>query len=59
MTRSRKDLSSTQIATSYQREFGKTLQQRVAEQREPFAIAQADTAHEIFHTLEIPVVSNQ
>jgi hypothetical protein len=59
MPRSRKDLSSTQIATTYQREFGKALQRRVVEQREPFAIAQADTAHEIFHTLDIPVVANQ
>jgi benzoyl-CoA reductase subunit B len=57
--RSRKDLSSTRAATSYQREFGKTLQRRVVEEREPFAIAQADTAHEIFHTLGIPVVTNQ
>lgn len=57
--RSRKDLSSTQIATRYQRDFGKTLQQRVVQNREPFAIAQADTAHEIFHTMDIPVVTNQ
>jgi len=59
MSRSRKDLSSTQAATAYQREFAKSLQQRVVEAREPFAIAQADTAHEIFHTLGIPVVTNQ
>jgi hypothetical protein len=57
--RSRKDLESTRIATSYQREFVKTLQQRVVVDREPFAIAQADTAHEIFHAMDIPVVSNQ
>lgn len=57
--RSRKDLRSTAIATSFQREFAKTLQQRVVERREPFAIAQADTAHEIFHALDIPVLSNQ
>lgn len=57
--RSRKDLESTSLATRYQRDFGKTLQQRVVEQREPFAIAQADTAHEIFHALDIPVVTNQ
>ena len=57
--RSRKDLASTQAATSYQRGFGKTLQERVVNNREPFAIAQADTAHEIFHALDIPVVTNQ
>jgi benzoyl-CoA reductase subunit B len=59
MTVSRKDLVSTALATGYQREFAKTLQERVVRNREPFAIAQADTAHEIFHTLDIPVVSNQ
>src|SRR5690606_40001410 len=26
---------------------------------EPFAVAQADTPHEIFHALDIPVVTNQ
>jgi benzoyl-CoA reductase subunit B len=57
--RSRKDLESTRAATTYQRDFVKTLQQRVVVDREPFAIAQADTAHEIFHAMDIPVVSNQ
>ncbi|HKU44706.1 MAG TPA: 2-hydroxyacyl-CoA dehydratase family protein [Polyangiales bacterium] len=57
--RSRKDLESTRLATSFQREFAKTLQTRVVQNREPFAIAQADTAHEIFHTLDIPVIANQ
>jgi hypothetical protein len=31
----------------------------VIDDGEPFAIAQADTPHEIFHTLDIPLVSNQ
>jgi hypothetical protein len=57
--RSRKDLSCTQDATAYQREFVQTLRERVVERGEPFAIAQADTAHEIFHVMDIPVVSNQ
>jgi benzoyl-CoA reductase subunit B len=54
-----KELASTRAATAHQREFVKTLQKRVTEDREPFAIAQADTAHEIFHVMGIPVVSNQ
>ena len=29
------------------------------ERGEPFAVAQADTPHEIFHAMDIPVVSNQ
>lgn len=57
--RSRKDLESTRAATRFQREFIQALQKRVIVDREPFAIAQADTAHEIFHAMEIPVVSNQ
>jgi benzoyl-CoA reductase subunit B len=57
--RTRKDLASTGAATTYQREFVQNLQQRVVRDREPFAIAQADTAHEIFHAMDIPVVSNQ
>jgi len=57
--RSRKDLSSTALAMAHQREFAKTLQKRVVQDREPFAIAQADTAHEIFHTLDIPLLTNQ
>jgi benzoyl-CoA reductase/2-hydroxyglutaryl-CoA dehydratase subunit BcrC/BadD/HgdB len=57
--RSRKDLACTAEATAYQREFVKTLKQRVIDRGEPFAIAQADTAHEIFHVMDIPVVSNQ
>jgi len=31
----------------------------VVDRGEPFAVAQADTPHEIFHALDIPVVSNQ
>jgi benzoyl-CoA reductase subunit B len=57
--RSRKDLECTSAATAHQRAFVQTLQQRVARDHEPFAIAQADTAHEIFHVLDIPVVTNQ
>jgi benzoyl-CoA reductase subunit B len=57
--KSRKDLRCTADATAYQRTFVQNLQQRVVRDREPFAIAQADTAHEIFHVLDIPVVSNQ
>ena len=31
----------------------------MVERGEPFAVAQADTPHEIFHAMDIPVVSNQ
>jgi benzoyl-CoA reductase subunit B len=57
--RSRKDLECTAAATAYQRSFVADLKRRVVDDGEPFAIAQADTPHEIFHTLDIPLVSNQ
>ena len=57
--RGRKDLESTAAATAYQKAFGAELRERVVERGEPFALAQADTPHEIFHAMDIPVVSNQ
>ncbi len=41
------------------RAFGADLKRRVVDEGEPFAIAQADTPHEIFHAMDIPLVSNQ
>ncbi len=57
--RSRKDLACTAAATAYQRAFVKDLQERVVERGEPFAVAQADTPHELFHVMDIPLVTNQ
>jgi hypothetical protein len=57
--RTRKDLACTAEASAYQKAFGAELRQRVVEAGEPFAVAQADTPHEIFHALDIPLVSNQ
>ena len=57
--RSRKDLQSTRAATLHQRNFVKDLQRRVVDAGEPFAVAQADTPHEIFHVMDIPLVTNQ
>ena len=57
--RSRKDLACTADATAHQRQFVSDLRRRVIDNGEPFAIAQADTPHEIFHTLDIPLISNQ
>jgi benzoyl-CoA reductase subunit B len=58
-TRGRKDLACTADATAYQKAFGAQLREQVVERGEPFAVAQADTPHEIFHAMDIPVVSNQ
>ncbi len=57
--RSRKDLSCTSDATAYQRNFAKVLKQQVIEEGQPYVIAQADTPHEIFHVMDIPLITNQ
>jgi hypothetical protein len=55
----RKDLACTAAASAFQKTFGAELRERVVERGEPFAVAQADTPHEIFHAMDIPIVSNQ
>lgn len=57
--RSRKDLECTSVATAYQKAFGAELKRRVVDEGEPFVVAQADTPHEIFHAMDIPLVTNQ
>jgi benzoyl-CoA reductase/2-hydroxyglutaryl-CoA dehydratase subunit BcrC/BadD/HgdB len=53
------ELDCTAAAKAYQKAFGAELRERVVERGEPFAVAQADTPHEIFHAMDIPVISNQ
>jgi len=57
--RSQKVLACTAEATAYQKAFGQELRRRVVEDREPYAIVQADTPHELFHTMDIPIITNQ
>lgn len=57
--RSRKLLASTAEASAYQKRFGADLRRRVVDDGEPFAIVQADTPHEIFHVMDIPIITNQ
>src|SRR5690606_12028610 len=52
-------LECTAAAKAYQKAFGAELKSRVVDGGEPFAVAQADTPHEIFHAMDIPIVSNQ
>jgi len=59
MSRSRKDLECTAAATAYQRAYGAELKRRVVDNGEPFVVAQADTPHEIFHVMDIPLITNQ
>lgn len=55
----RRELESTVAAKNFQKAFAAELRERVVERGMPFAVAQADTPHEIFHAMDIPVVSNQ
>ncbi len=57
--RSRKDLACTAVANAYQKSFAADLKRRVVDEGEPFAIVQADTPHEIFHAMDIPIITNQ
>jgi benzoyl-CoA reductase/2-hydroxyglutaryl-CoA dehydratase subunit BcrC/BadD/HgdB len=57
--RSHKRLACTTEATGFQKAFGQELKRRVVDEGEPFAVAQADTPHEIFHAMDIPVIANQ
>jgi len=57
--RSRKDLACTAEATAWQKAFGAELKERVVTRGESFVLAQADTPHEIFHVMDIPLVTNQ
>ena len=57
--RSTKLLRSTGEANAHQKAFIQTLRKRVVEDGEPFAIVQADVPHEVFHAMDIPMVTNQ
>jgi benzoyl-CoA reductase/2-hydroxyglutaryl-CoA dehydratase subunit BcrC/BadD/HgdB len=57
--RSRKDLACTAVANAYQKSFAADLKRRVVDEGEPYAIVQADTPHEIFHAMDIPIITNQ
>ena len=52
-------LQCTAEALAYQRHYAADLRRRVIEQGEPFVVAQADTPHEIFHAMDIPLITNQ
>ncbi len=56
--RSVKQLRSSVEAAAYQKEWFKKTRERISE-GDPFALAQADTPHEIFLTMDIPVVPVQ
>jgi benzoyl-CoA reductase subunit B len=54
-----KQLASTVEAAEHQKRAFGALRQAVFEQREPYAIVQADVPFEIFQVMGVPAVSNQ
>ena len=55
---SQERLKSSVEAAAYQKEWFKNTRE-IINRGEPFALAQADTPHEIFLTMDIPVVPVQ
>jgi len=56
---SEKQLACTKVASDYQRAWFADLRKTVFEDRQPYAIVQADMPLELFSLLGMPVVSNQ
>lgn len=52
-------LQATQMAREYQKQWFADFRRSVLESRTPYVIADAVTPHEIFHAMDIPVVSMQ
>ena len=59
MNRENGELACTALAKAHQKAFAAELEQHVVGRGDPFVVAQADTPHEIFHAMDIPVVTNQ
>ena len=54
-----KQLESTAAAAAFQKQWFAELRRRVFDERQPYALVQADVPFELFDLLEIPAVSNQ
>jgi len=54
-----KQLESTVAAAAFQKEWFADLRRRVFDERQPYALLQADVPFELFDLLDIPAVSNQ
>jgi benzoyl-CoA reductase subunit B len=58
MSQEYQPLSSTKIAGDYQREWAKGLRAQITS-GEKYAFVNADTPHELFHHMGVPIVTNQ
>ena len=54
-----KQLNATAAAGAFQKEWFADLRRRVFDERQPYALLQADVPFELFDLLDIPAVSNQ
>src|ERR1022692_3584583 len=54
-----KQLACTSAAGQHQKEWFSQLRTDVFEKQQPYAIVQADMPFELFHVMDVPVVSNQ
>jgi hypothetical protein len=58
MSNSYTPLDATRIATEYQRDWAKGLRAQITS-GEQYAFVNADTPHELFHHIGLPIVTNQ
>lgn len=54
-----KQLTATSAAAAYQKQWFGDLRRRVFDERQPYAVIQADVPFELFDLLDVPAVSNQ
>jgi hypothetical protein len=54
-----KQLDSTRAASAFQKQWFAELRRRVFDDRQPYALLQADVPFELFDVAGIPAVSNQ
>ena len=54
-----KQLDSTTAASAFQKQWFADLRRRVFDERQPYALLQADVPFELFDLAGIPAVSNQ
>src|SRR4051794_27929955 len=53
-----KQLDATRAAAAFQKDWFATLRRRVFDERQPYALVQADVPFELFDLVEMPAVRN-
>jgi hypothetical protein len=57
--RTDKQLDATIAAAAFQKQWFADLRRRVFDERQPYALVQADVPFELFDLVDVPAVSNQ